>query len=281
MSSQPGFWEVARRPQWIWTLVACLVVAVIFGILANWQTARAIEQGQGDDRDTETPVTLESVATPGEVLTTEAGGRIVTVTASLQPDDFIVLEGRHQEGDSGCWITGRALVSEGRNEGANLAVAIDFVPECEGVEARISELSEGAGVPQEFVGRYMPSEAPTESNFEQGEYTMSIAQMINLWDDYEPPVFSGYLLLHDPANPAQSLSIHSEPPTTQTQLNWLNVFYALEWVLFGGFAIYLWYRLVQDDREREGEADDDEDDGDDDDGPLPPETPASEEFVAR
>ncbi len=33
-------------------------------------------------------------------------------------------------------------------------------------------------------------------------------------------------------------------------LNLLNVFYAVEWVLFAGFAIYLWYRLVRDAVER-------------------------------
>jgi hypothetical protein len=36
-------------------------------------------------------------------------------------------------------------------------------------------------------------------------------------------------------------------------LNWLNVFYAIEWALFAGFAIYLWYRLVKDAFEREEE----------------------------
>lgn len=238
------------------------MVAAIFGILANWQTARAIEQGQGDSRDTETPVALDSVANPGEVLSSEAGGRIVTVSAAMDPDDFVVLEGRHQEGERGCWISGRGTVTQGVHEGSTLALAIDFMPDCEGVEQRVAELQNSAGASEDLVGRYMPSEAPTSSDFEGGEITMSVAALINLWSDYEPPVFSGYLLLHDPQNPAESLSIHSEPPVTQTQLNWLNVFYALEWVLFGGFAIYLWYRLVQDVREREGEAD--EDDWDDD-----------------
>jgi hypothetical protein len=37
-------------------------------------------------------------------------------------------------------------------------------------------------------------------------------------------------------------------------LNWLNVFYAVEWVVFAGFAIFLWYRLVRDAVEREREA---------------------------
>lgn len=275
MTPQLGFWDVARRPQWIWTLVACVAVAGIFGVLANWQTARAIEQGQGDDRDTETPVTLESVHEPGAILTTEAGGRIVTVTAALQPDDFLVLEGRQQEGEHGCWIAGRAIVTEGTYTGASLAIAAEFLPDCVGVDAEIAALEDAAGEPTELVGRYMPSEAPQQVDFEEGQMSMSIAWLINVWQDYEPPVFSGYLILHDPANPGQSLSIHSVPPWQQTQMNWLNVFYAIEWVAFAGFAIYLWFRLVQDARERELDPDDDDDfDFDDDDGPDLPDAPA-------
>ena len=34
-------------------------------------------------------------------------------------------------------------------------------------------------------------------------------------------------------------------------MNWLNVFYALEWVVFAGFAVFLWFRLVKDAVERE------------------------------
>ena len=43
-------------------------------------------------------------------------------------------------------------------------------------------------------------------------------------------------------------------PVVDTQLNWLNIFYAIEWVAFMLFAFYLWYRLVKDALEREVEA---------------------------
>jgi hypothetical protein len=39
----------------------------------------------------------------------------------------------------------------------------------------------------------------------------------------------------------------------EIEFNLLNVFYALEWAIFAGFAIYLWYRLVRDVVEREAE----------------------------
>ena len=53
------------------------------------------------------------------------------------------------------------------------------------------------------------------------------------------------------AEAALIASIVHERPVTDTQLNWLNVFYAIEWVAFMLFAFYLWYRLVKDALERE------------------------------
>ena len=43
------------------------------------------------------------------------------------------------------------------------------------------------------------------------------------------------------------------PPSQEVSLNLLNIFYAIEWVIFAGFAIYLWYRLVRDVVEKEAE----------------------------
>jgi surfeit locus 1 family protein len=40
--------------------------------------------------------------------------------------------------------------------------------------------------------------------------------------------------------------IDAPPPNTEVSLNLLNVFYALEWAFFAGFAIFLWWRLVKD-----------------------------------
>ena len=36
-------------------------------------------------------------------------------------------------------------------------------------------------------------------------------------------------------------------------MNWLNVFYAGEWVVFAGFAVYFWFRLTRDAWEKEHE----------------------------
>jgi hypothetical protein len=34
------------------------------------------------------------------------------------------------------------------------------------------------------------------------------------------------------------------------RINWLSAFYFLEWMLFAGFAVFLWWRLVRDEQIR-------------------------------
>jgi surfeit locus 1 family protein len=47
------------------------------------------------------------------------------------------------------------------------------------------------------------------------------------------------------------MRIDSPKPSSDVEVNLLNIFYAVEWVVFAGFAIFLWYRLVRDAWERE------------------------------
>ena len=48
--------------------------------------------------------------------------------------------------------------------------------------------------------------------------------------------------------------IDSPAPDEGSNVNWLNIFYAVEWAIFAGFAFYMWYRLARDAWEKEVEA---------------------------
>ncbi|WP_347754445.1 SURF1 family cytochrome oxidase biogenesis protein [Agrococcus sp. ProA11] len=257
----PSFRSIATRPKWIGVLVLCIAVAAVFALLGQWQIERAVEQGQSDERDTETAVPLLTVAEPGSTLTTEAGGRMVSFSGTWVAEDFDLLEGRKQHGESGTWVIGRVLIDHAEGERASLPVALSWVADHAAAEALVAQLSATADGSVDLVGRLMPTEAPTQGDIRSGtSEAMSVAALINEWDEYNGLVFGSYAIL-DEASAAASgaLVAGAEPivsmrPVTDTQLNWLNVFYAIEWVAFMLFAFYLWYRLVKDAYEREVEA---------------------------
>lgn len=235
------FWATARRPRWIAALVLALGVAASFAALGQWQLDRSVDNVQVVEIDTETAVPLEQIAEPGSGVTDAQQGRIVTVTGRLVPGDVVVLSGRGRgDGARGFWLVGHLVTADG----TSLAVALGWSSDA---AVTASDLDRTA-----WTGRYLPPEQPQSSDFEAGERSaLSVADLVNLWAD-PGPVYGGYLV---PAEPLPGLEpIRADAPERVVTLNWLNVFYAIEWVLFAGFAIYLWYRLVRDAVERAEEA---------------------------
>ena len=233
-------WRVARRPKWIAALFLALGVAAIFGLLGQWQLDRSIEQGTILERDTETVVPLESLATPQSVVTSEASGRMVSVECRYVEGDDVVLTNRRTLQGVGQWLVRHCMTEEG----FSLAVAVGFAPS--GVTPGMFAASSAS-----IQGRYVPTESPQQSNFMDGEISaLAVPELLNLWAN-PGEVYGGYLVL-DEAPPGLS-TIGTEPPPTESELNWLNLFYAIQWVIFGVFALYLWWRLVRDEWEREAE----------------------------
>ncbi|GAP57528.1 hypothetical protein AHiyo1_03960 [Arthrobacter sp. Hiyo1] len=93
---------------------------------------------------------------------------------------------------------------------------------------------------------------------------VSVAELINTWDVSSYPGFvaatsevSAGKTLELPAQ-LKPLNIPAQPPNQQ--INWLNLFYSVEWVVFAGFALYIWWRMVADDYRRTLEDDEEEPD---------------------
>jgi surfeit locus 1 family protein len=170
----------------------------------------------------------------------------VSTSGTLVPGDFVILSDRFNGPDLGWWVVGHVET----DEGPDLAVALGWAPTERAAEKAVAEL-EGVDRPIAITGRYLPSEAPQDSDFESKRSSMSVAALINLWADAPDSVYAGYVVSAEPA--AGLEAIESPAPDGEVSLNWLNLFYAAEWVIFAGFAVFLWWRLVKDAWEREQE----------------------------
>jgi cytochrome oxidase assembly protein ShyY1 len=231
-------WRVARRPKWIAALVLAVVAAGAFAALGQWQLERSIAEATIVERDTENTVPLESIAAPQSVVTTNASGRMVSLECSFVEGDDVVITNRPSSGGAGSWLVRHCTTPQG----ASLAVAVGWSPET----ITPSEIADSA---TPLVGRYVPTESPQQSDFRSGERSaLAVPELLNLWSK-PGPVYGGYLVLAEA--PEGLLTIGTQAPVTERQLNWLNLFYAAEWAIFGVFALYLWYRLVKDEWERE------------------------------
>jgi cytochrome oxidase assembly protein ShyY1 len=238
---------VARRPRWIAALVLALGIAAGFAALGQWQVGRAVQTGTVVVIPDEKVTPLSQVATPQKEVTDRAAGQIVSVVGRRVAGDTYVVSDRVNFGVTGYWVIGHVVAKNG----ASVAVALGWTKSKAAADAAAARLSAGAPTGT-VVGRYQPTEPPDQDDFEHNVVSVvSIPWLINEWKTVTPTVYGGYIV--DNVAPAGLTKIQSVKPVNDVTLNWLNVFYAVEWTLFAGFAIYLWYRLVKDAWEREQE----------------------------
>lgn len=240
--------KTALKVQWIAFLLLVMGAAAAFAWLGQWQLERAIIASQPIDAETETIIPLVELQVPGIAPSEQASGHMTEVTGYLSPDSYTVLTGRLNYGEAGYWLVGRFITEEG-----SLPIALGWAADEADVLAVREELTASAVTePAVVTGRFMPTEAPVVPEGDQGpfvESTLSVASLVNLWPDFAGPVYEGYLVA-DVAPDGLDV-IESIPPMNEGSINWLNIFYAVEWIVFAGFAFFIWWRLVKDAYERE------------------------------
>ena len=236
--------KTALRPKWVLFLLFVMALAAAFAWLGQWQLERAIEAAQPVDTESEIVVPLEGLLVPGMPSTDKSGGHMAEITGTLVPDAYTQLSGRLNQGQAGYWVVGRLITAPE----TSLPVALGWTASQDDADAVVAKLSAlPQAEPTVWTGRFMPTEAPDLPGTSEDpltESTLSVASLVNQWPDYSGTVYSGYLIAQ--TAPAGLVTIDSIAPMNEGSVNWLNIFYAIEWTVFAGFAFYIWWRMVRD-----------------------------------
>lgn len=250
----PTLREVMLRGRWIGMLLLCLVVAGVFAWLGQWQLGRAIDTNPPPPGATEKVLPIDQVVKPGAYLDAPLVGQRAETSGSWVPDDFLIVASRFNDGAEGYWVTGQLRIA-GTAEPTSLAVAIGWAPDAKAANAAVQRLEQTAdGSVVTVTGRLISDEGPVAPPKDQPTRMdrMSPAALLGFWHDTaELNVYRPYLASATPLGGLDTIS--SPAPEEHSSVNWLNIFYAVEWAIFAGFAFYLWYRLAKDAWEREVE----------------------------
>ncbi|MFC8681995.1 SURF1 family protein [Microbacterium ureisolvens] len=246
------------RPQWIGMLLLCLVVAGVFAWLGQWQLGRALQSNPVPPGATEEVEPLADVAAPGEYLPEPLVGQRVETSGRFIPGDFLIVQNRFNDGVEGYWVTGQLRINpaaSGTDAPTSVAVALGWAATEADARAAIEELEAAASdVEQvEVTGRLISDEGPVPPPSGADPQTMtrmSPAALLGQWHEVDGlSVYRPYIASLDAFAGLEAIS--SPAPQDGSGLNWLNIFYAVEWAVFAGFAFYLWYRLAKDAWEKE------------------------------
>ena len=248
MTTKPrGFWRLALTPKWIGALLLALAVAAAFALLGQWQLERSFREV-----GTQTPNPTASVAKPidevvtaGKPLTAGADGIRVSFEIMLDTKNTYLVANRQQDGELGYW-----LIANSRTvEGASLTLALGFTTDLNAAESARTRLMNSIQA-QAFMphtGTFLATEAPLRQDPAHPHLlqSLSIAQLVNLYAPESSLVsYPGFVALDQKLTDLAPIDIGAK--SAYLEVNYLNVFYALEWALFAGFAVFLWWRLVKD-----------------------------------
>jgi cytochrome oxidase assembly protein ShyY1 len=249
--------KTALKPRWIAGLVFAIVVSGVFVLLSQWQFGRSTQPEAPVLTTTEEIKPLTAVLRPGDFFPSTVADQVVTATGSYDPEKQVLVPGRLNGGAMGYWIVSAFAVQDAPVLSGLRATPQTWIPVARGWVADPADAAAPPSGTVELTGRLLPSEAPLP-NTDAGPgraSAVSVAELINVW---EVSSYPGFVAASSEASGGtdvgaagdiKPLNVGPQPPAEK--INWLNLFYAAEWVVFAGFALFIWWRLVKDDYRRD------------------------------
>jgi cytochrome oxidase assembly protein ShyY1 len=230
--------ELLRTPRWIGLTALGLVLIVAFGALSWWQWQRAQAQ-----REAAPPVPVADVLVVGESMPEADYGVRVRLVGTYDPSEQVIVA----HGPEAYWVVTPLRPATG----AAVPVARGLVTSPE--DPFVDAVTAG---PVEVVGFAQPYEGDPGAGavLPPGQVERITATAF----DTGYPLVDGWVALESQL-PAPAVTAEAvRPPigvSAPTALRWQNASYAVQWVLFAGFVVFLWVRMLRDDlREARGDS---------------------------
>ncbi|MBM7051172.1 SURF1 family cytochrome oxidase biogenesis protein [Rothia sp. ZJ1223] len=264
----------ALTPRWLGFLALVLALVTAFVMLSAWQLNASISNRVYADPDKDRVRAYTEVMKANAPLIARESDTVVKATGSYVPGSSYLVA-NHYDGDQrGYWVVSQFVPEDGQqvelatsSATRSIAVARAWVATADDVPADpVGKIT--------VAGRVVPNEAPVRSNSLEGEGervlgSVATAYLSNLW---QVPLYSSILTAATEVPQGEELLLTDEGtivadatiigahenvrPVKPHQVedasfNWLNIFYSLEWIVFAGFALYLWWRMLKDSVEKQ------------------------------
>ena len=237
-----------------------IAISGVFVLLSQWQFGRSTQAEAPVSTTTEETRQLTSVLQPGGFFPGSVADQMVSATGSYDPQKQVLVAGRLNDGAKGYWIVSAFAVKDAPVLLGGGATPQTWIPVARGW---IADPADAVAPPSgviELTGRLLPSESPLpQTDPGPGRASaVSVAELINDWNVSSYPGFVAATTelaggadvgVSAAGGDVKPLRIGPQPPAQQ--VNWLNLFYSVEWVVFAGFALFIWWRLVKDDYRRD------------------------------
>ncbi|MCT1708953.1 MULTISPECIES: SURF1 family protein [Dermabacter] len=257
--------RVALRPKFLGLLALMATATLVCGLLANWQFERATRALDAREETTSAaPVPIEELMDAHAPVTNAVQGRLASFTGEFVASEQVLVPGREIDGYEAAVVVTNARITQGPLRGTSIPVARGYTTAPSSEWGTLPEPPTGS---HEIVVRLEASEEASGTVHREGDGgvatvgTLSSTLLVNVW---EGPMLAGYGALTNEARqymagPGESDGASATAadawrdlgplPAAQSSftsgLNLQNFGYMLQWILFGVFFLYIWWRSVR------------------------------------
>lgn len=233
--------------------LAASVIGVMLGLwqLDAWQVQR---EAEARDLTSLAPVPLSDVLDGDDPFPSSGVGRPVTLSGEWLPASTFYVSGREDGDRDGLWaVTPVAVCDEPAScaQGSALLVVRGWTP----TPAEAPEPPEGR---VELTGWLQPPEGTGVPDEDPADDVIPEVRIADAIQRVDQDLYGAFLIAEE-ADPGSSLeglrpvtpASLPEPPSDTGLRNFL---YGIQWFVFTGFALFIWWRWVKDEIERSRKA---------------------------
>ena len=227
------------RPHLLAVHLLALVAIAVCVVAGLWQLG--VYESEQADRSHELasaePVPLTSALGPDEGITNELVGAPVTAEGQYAADaqQFLVSDRSHQ-GRSGYWVVSPLVL----DTGSAILVVRGWTPE--------ASVPPVPSAPVTVTGALQPGEAPGADSLPGPDRVVDSIRIPSLVAAMPFDLYSAVLIrTAEEPKPADGLApVDPSTPDAPWTDGLRNLAYALQWWVFGAFAVFMWWRVCAD-----------------------------------
>jgi cytochrome oxidase assembly protein ShyY1 len=225
-------------PRWLGLSASLVAVVAVCVLLGWWQWDRATTEVVREPPSGVAPI--DEIHQVGDPVDPAVAGRRVAVRGSFDGARQLLVVDRLDAGESGAWVLTAFVLAD--PQGVTLPVVRGWLPEGEPPPAPPEgELRlEGWLEPSEPTTLREPGRDPLP----QGQVEIvSSPELLSLWTP--DPLLQGFVILDEPAPDAPLRPVAPPALSTDSEVDWQNLAYAIQWWLFGLFAVFWFVRMMR------------------------------------
>jgi cytochrome oxidase assembly protein ShyY1 len=237
--------RLALTPRWLAAALGLLLAVTVCLVAGRWQWQRTQDVLAAERAAVAAAVPIEQVIAPGSTdVPAESIGRPVTLSGSYDPAYQSIVPNRVDDGVAGVWVvTGLRL-----GDGSVVAVLRGSLASADAAGARVPS------GPVQVEGVIQPDESfYADAADEPGKVAAVVGSRLSA--QWGTDVLPGHIALvsQSPADPPAPTPVEASVQTADVPFPAQNFFYALQWWIFGLFAIVVYLRWLWLESRREDE----------------------------